>query len=84
MRSSVLTINTLFVNQNYRGLGYGSFMLRKIENEAKTKGAYMAILDTFPFQKALQFYIKSGYEIFCTLEDYPMKGSIQYHMKKNL
>lgn len=84
LMDSVLNINVLFVGEKYRGQGYGSMMLKKVEIEAKAKGAYMAKLDTFSFQEGLEFYKKHGYKTYAVLKDSPIKGQVQYYMKKNL
>lgn len=81
--NNVLSIDVLFVSDGYKNKGYGTLLLKKVEEEAKTKGAYLAQLDTFDFQ-ALSFYQKHGYEIFGTLEDCPALGHKRYYLKKVL
>ena len=79
---NILSIDTLFVAEKYRGQGYGSMMLSKVEQDARKRGAYMITLSTFSFQGGLELYKRHGYEIFATLSDQPIKGETQYYLKK--
>lgn len=79
---NVAYIDTLWVDENYRGNGLGSKLLAKIEMIAKEKDCYLIHLDTFDFQ-AKEFYENKGYEVFGTLEDCP-KGHCRYYLKKML
>lgn len=77
-----LYISILFVNEDKRGQGLGSFLLKFIEQEAKAMNIRLIHLDTFDFQ-AKDFYLKYGYEIFGVLDDCP-QGHKRYYMKKKL
>jgi GNAT superfamily N-acetyltransferase len=77
-----LHIDFLWVDQNVREKGYGSELLKKMEDFAIEKGCKLIYLDTFSFQ-APEFYKKNGYEVFGTLEDHP-KGFNQYFLQKRL
>lgn len=77
-----LYISILFVNEDKRGQGLGSFLLKFIEQEAKTMNIKLIHLDTFDFQ-AKDFYLKYRYEIFGVLDDCP-QGHKRYYMKKKL
>ena len=78
----ILYIDTLWVKEEYRSKGYGSILLKKVEDEAKNIGCHMAHLDTFDFQGP-DFYKKNGYEVFGVLEDSPM-GHKEYFLTKRL
>ncbi|AKG24042.1 GNAT family N-acetyltransferase [Calothrix sp. 336/3] len=65
-----LFISHLWVKERLRGSGYGTQLIKKIEESAKQRGCYHVWVDTFSFQ-ALSFYENLGYEIFGVLEDYP-------------
>ncbi len=78
----MLYVDVLFVEENHRGEQLGSFLLNKVEAEAKSMGATLSHLDTFDWQ-AKDFYIKHGYEIFGILEGCPPKHK-GYCMKKVL
>jgi GNAT superfamily N-acetyltransferase len=80
--SGVLFIDILFVEESYREKKIGTYLLQKVENEAKAQGATLSHLDTFDFQ-AKDFYLKTGYEIFGALENCP-QGHKRYYMKKVL
>jgi ribosomal protein S18 acetylase RimI-like enzyme len=77
-----LYIDILWVKEEYRKEGYGSMLLREVEEIAKEQGCNLVHLDTFDFQ-AKGFYIKQGYEIFGELDDCPI-GHKRYYMKKSL
>ena len=57
-------------------------LLQAMENTAKKKGAKYAEVDTFSFQ-ALPFYQKQGFEVFGTLENYPISDK-KYYLNKVL
>ncbi|WP_395946993.1 GNAT family N-acetyltransferase [Caedibacter taeniospiralis] len=78
----VLCVNSLWVDESYRNLDFGSKLLNATERKAKSMGAILSHLDTYGWQ-AKDFYIKQGYEIFGVLDDCP-KGHKRYYMKKVL
>ncbi len=65
-----------------RGLGYGSKLLETAENIARERGCTFAYLDNFSFQ-AQAFYEKHGYEVWGSLEDFPL-GASRIYLKKSL
>ncbi|AVR00225.1 GNAT family N-acetyltransferase [Oceanobacillus iheyensis] len=75
-------IDILWVDENFRENGYGSKLVKKLEDFAIEKGCRFIYLDTFSFQ-APEFYKKNGYEIFGMLENHP-KGFNQYFLHKKL
>lgn len=77
-----LHIDILWVDENFRENGYGSKLVKKLEDFAIEKGCRFIYLDTFSFQ-APEFYKKNGYEVFGMLEDHP-KGFNQYFLHKKL
>lgn len=77
-----LRIRYLWVDKAYRGQNIGTELLQTMENTAKEKGAKYAEVDTFSFQ-ALPFYQKQGFEIFGTLENYPVSDK-KYYLRKAL
>lgn len=77
-----LSINVLFVDEEYRHQGLGTLLLNKVETQATAMGAKLVHLDTFDFQ-AKDFYLTHGYEIFGSIQDCP-KGYKRYYLKKNL
>ena len=77
-----LHVDFLWVSEDYRQGGYGSRLIHQIEEYAREKGCYLAMLDTFSFQ-APDFYKKMGYQEFGMLEDFP-KGRSQHFMEKRL
>ena len=75
-------IDLMWIREDLRGQGYGSRLLAFAEEEAQSRGASKAHLDTFDFQ-APDFYKKFGYEVFGVLEDCP-PGHKRYYMTKKL
>jgi GNAT superfamily N-acetyltransferase len=60
-------IESLWVDPRYRSKGYGSTLLRKVEEEAHKRGCSLIHLDTFDFQ-AKDFYLAHAYEVFGVLD----------------
>jgi len=75
-------INLMWVEDEFRGQGYGHRLLMLAEEEARKRGVKNAYLDTFSFQ-ALDFYKKLGYQVFGELGDFPA-GHTRYFLKKEL
>jgi len=78
----ILFIDILWIDENYRHKQYGSILLKKAEEKAKSLGCSLIHLDTFDFQ-AQDFYLKNGYKIFGILEDCP-PGHKRIYLKKKL
>lgn len=78
----MLFIDEIFVRETYRHQKLGSYLISKVEQEAKELGATLSHLDIFDFQ-AKDFYLKQGYEIFGTLENCPPNHN-RYYLKKSL
>lgn len=77
-----LFINLVWLSESLRGAGHGRDMILALEQAARARGCTHAHLDTFSFQ-ARPFYEKLGYEVFSTLEDYPL-GHRRFFLKKAL
>lgn len=77
-----LYVNLMWIKEEFRRQGYGHQLLTMAEDEARKRGATRAYLDTFSFQ-APEFYIKHGYKVFGTLEDFPT-GYQRYFLVKAL
>ncbi|HMY66947.1 MAG TPA: GNAT family N-acetyltransferase [Leptospiraceae bacterium] len=77
-----LNIQCLWVDENYRKKGLGLQFLEKAEALAKEKHCTLIFLYSFSFQAPF-FYIKAGFDIVGTIEDYPA-GSNCYFLKKNM
>lgn len=72
----------LFVNEEYRKEGIGTFLIKKIEEYAKENNIIGIRVGTFDFQ-AKRFYEKLGYKLFGQIEDCP-PFTIHYDFKKVL
>jgi GNAT superfamily N-acetyltransferase len=77
-----LEINILWVKDEYRKNGIGTHILKYVEDVAKTKGATVAMLDTFDFQ-AEGFYIKNGYVPIGEIQNFP-EGHRRIYFSKRL
>lgn len=77
-----LEVDILWVNENYRGQGYGSRLLIEVEKIAKDKGCTFIKLNTFSFQ-APDFYKKYGYKVIAAIDNAP-KGHKHYYLIKEL
>ena len=78
----MLYIDELFVSEAYRHKKLGTYLMNKVEHEAKAIGATLSHLDTFDFQ-AKDFYLKQGYKVFGVLDDCP-QGHKRYYLSKML
>jgi GNAT superfamily N-acetyltransferase len=77
-----LDIDRFWIKEEYRRLGLGTTLLKKMEEAAIQRGCNNAHLDTHDFQ-ALYFYLKNGYVIKSELLDLP-KGHTKYLLWKRL
>ncbi len=77
-----LDIKELWVAEQFRARKWGSKLLTLAEHEAVSRQCHHAYLDTFDFQ-ALGFYRRLGYEIFGSLNDFPI-GHVRYFVSKRL
>ncbi len=77
-----LYVEVLWVNEERRGEGYGTRLVKAAEVEAENRGCHSAYLYTYSFQQP-EFYKKLGYEVFGELADFP-NGHMKYFMKKSL
>lgn len=80
--SNWLYIARVWVAKDMRGVGYGRSLMGVVEHEAVSRGCRYAHLETYSYQ-ALGFYLKLGYTVFGTLEDYP-GGHTKYFLRKAL
>ena len=77
-----LYVDVLWLQESFRGEGYGDTLLAAAEQEAAKRGCQYAYLDTFEFQ-APEFYQNRGYIVFGELKDFP-EGYSRYFLKKKL
>ncbi|PEJ57473.1 GNAT family N-acetyltransferase [Bacillus sp. AFS002410] len=77
-----LSIEFLWVSEDYRHEGFGSNLIKQMEEFAIEKDCRLIKVDTFSFQ-APAFYKMHGYKVFGVIEDHP-KGYNQYYFEKRL
>lgn len=77
-----LCIDVLWIDERFRGQGYGRVLVEEAECIARAHGCTFAHTTTFSYQ-APDFYQRLGYTIFAAMDDYP-NGIVQYFLKKRL
>ena len=77
-----LYVDTLYVEEELRGNGYGEKLMSMIETDAANRGCRFAYLNTFTFQ-APGFYEKLGYREFARLDDFP-PGHSRVFLRKDI
>ncbi|MBA4865345.1 GNAT family N-acetyltransferase [Streptomyces sp. PSKA54] len=78
-----LHVNLLWVDARHRGTGLGSQLLTAAERTAREeRGCVNSRVWTWDFQ-APDFYRKYGYEVVCTIPDYPA-GITEYTLTKRI
>lgn len=75
-------IAAMWVDESQRGKGYGSALLRAVEECAATHGATLAFVETTSFQ-ARPFYEGLGYRVFGELEGIDENTTL-FFLRKNL
>jgi ribosomal protein S18 acetylase RimI-like enzyme len=75
-------IDALWVDEAHRGGGYGSKLMRAIEEYAVAHAHSLVYLETTSFQ-ALPFYRKLGYEVFGELAEIS-QGHTLFFLRKEL
>ena len=70
----------IWVEEPYRNQGLGTRLLEEVEQEAREKGAYLALIWCFDWQ--MEFFKKRGYTVCCEAEDCP-RGHTFYCMRKD-
>jgi len=75
-------IDGLWVDEKYRGRGYGAKLMKAIEEYANAHAHPLVYLETASFQ-ALPFYEGLGYEVFGELPEITT-GHALYFLKKEL
>ncbi|MFB7139199.1 GNAT family N-acetyltransferase [Gottfriedia sp. NPDC056225] len=77
-----LSIEFLWVSEDYRHEGFGSKLIKQMEEFAIEKDCRLIKVDTFSFQ-APEFYKNHGFKVFGVIEDHP-NGHNQYYFEKRL
>ena len=75
-------IAAMWVNENQRGKGHGSALLKAVEDYAAAKGHTLAYVETTSFQ-ARPFYESLGYRVFGELAGID-EGCTLFFLRKNL
>ncbi len=77
-----LTIDFLWIDKNFRRMGYGKELMLRVEESAREQGCISANTMTYSFQ-APRFYEKLGYKIVGAFVEYP--GDIKkFFLEKRL
>ena len=75
-------IDVLWVEERFRGLGLGNFLMVQAESFAKSEGCTFSYVETLSFQ-AKPFYSKKGYQEFGRLTNIANNHDL-YFMRKDL
>ena len=78
-----LHIHRIFVEESIRSQGYGSILLERAEELARSKGYALITVETLSFQNALPFYLKQGFKVAFEDQGYSLGVSI-FYLRKNL
>ena len=79
-----LYIQTLYVHDNYRGLGLGTMLLQHIENTAPGRAANLFICVSSFNDRAQKLYAEFGFEVVGELHDFVKEGFTEVLMRKRL
>ena len=77
-----MQIRYLWVSESLRRRGYGSRLMDAAEDFAAEHGSHGVTLETHSYQ-AKDFYLKRGFEVFATLDGYPV-GHAKHYLRKRL
>jgi len=80
--SKCLYVDVMWLDEAYRGRGYGKLMISQAEKAGKENGCVFSHTCTFSYQSP-EFYKACGYEVFAELRDYP-GDVVQFFLKKTL
>jgi GNAT superfamily N-acetyltransferase len=75
-----LYLSLLWVDDSFRGRGWGRRLLETFEAEATARGCHGAWVDTYEFQ-APAFYERLGYREFGRLNDFPPGSARLFYWK---
>ncbi|MDO8124095.1 MAG: GNAT family N-acetyltransferase [Candidatus Hermodarchaeota archaeon] len=76
-----LYIDQLWIDERYRGQGYGKELMMVAEGIARKEGCISSLAMVYSFQ-APEFFQKLGYEIFGVSDGYPKPIKEYYFVKK--
>lgn len=76
-----LYIDQLWVDEQYRGQGYGKELMRIAEGIARKEGCISSLAMVYSFQSP-EFFKKLGYKIFGVSDGYPKPIKEYYFIKK--
>lgn len=76
-----MEINSLWVNEKYRGQGLGKRLVRTAESEGKIRGCTISYTNTFTWQ-APEFYERLGYKVYGKLNNFPPGNTLTYFYKR--
>lgn len=77
-----LRMHLQWVDNEYRGLGYGKKLLFELEKIAEEKGCDLIYFNTYSFKEP-KFYKEYGYKVIGVEDNYP-EGYKRYYFKKSI
>ncbi|HYG16295.1 MAG TPA: GNAT family N-acetyltransferase [Bacteroidia bacterium] len=77
-------INTLVIGQQWQGRGYGSQVIKELENIIFAQFPNVFIMASSFNPRAVKLYQSLGYEVIGELKDYAVKGHSEILLRKTI
>ena len=81
--NSCVRINGLIIEQDARGTGAGSILMKTVEELGRREGCHVSFVNT-TLSSAPKFYEKQGYKCIEMISDYPVISDTYYYFYKKL
>lgn len=78
-----IRIETLFVENGQRGKNVGAFLIKYLEDDARSKGVQIIFVDT-TVASAPEFYRKQGFTVIGEIANYPVHEDTYILMMKRV
>ena len=65
-------IKKMLVHRSARGRGIGAALMARVEEEARTRGRWLLVLDTVPGESGHRLYLRAGWQQSGTVPDYAL------------
>ena len=65
-------VKKMLVHRSVRGRGIGAALMVQIEEEARTRGRWLLVLDTVPGENGHRLYLRSGWQQTGIVPDYAL------------
>jgi GNAT superfamily N-acetyltransferase len=65
-------IKKMLVHRSARGRGIGAALMARVEEEARTRGRWLLVLDTVPGESGHRLYLRAGWQQSGTVPDFAL------------